>query len=345
MKADDLAIEYEMRVDMSANALEHGVSASVEIQVNKPMKSLLSNIDVTLRDGGYRNQFNFSDDYAALHVQAMDKVGIEWVEIGYRNGSFRPIDNIGQTGMSPDRYLKALRGAAKRPCLCVMAHPKNITAEDLKHMRPLVDMVRFCIDPQRMPLTIDYVRLAKSLGYTVCANLTRISQHKVKALVELAEKAVDAGIDVIYLADSNGSMTPRRVGRLVTVIHDLVGHCCQVGFHAHDNLGLAMSNSIAAVNAGANFIDSSLRGMGKGAGNLKLELWLAYLRREKEIDHYNLAPLLDQVDLLEKTNVEAHPIQPLDDLILGLRDLSVEQRECLHANTARVSEMLTKAVL
>lgn len=156
-----------------------------------------------------------------------------------------------------------------------------------------------------------------------------------------AERAVEAGADVIYLADSNGSMTPDRTARLVTTIHS-VGQC-HVGFHAHDNLGLAMSNSIAAVEAGASFIDSSLRGMGKGAGNLKLELWLGFLRRAHGVAGYEYAPLLDQVDHLEKTDSHARPAQPLDDLILGLFDLNVEHRARLHENAVRASDMLTNA--
>jgi len=307
-------------------------------------KLSLKNIDVTLRDGGYRNLFSFSENYARQHVQMVDRSGVEWIEIGYRNGSFKPIDNIGQTGVSPDAYICAMREAAKRPCICVMVHPKNISESDLAHMRGLgVDMLRFCADQQNMARTLDYVRTAKQLGYIVCFNLTRISQHSAKTMARQAEQAVEAGANVIYLADSNGSMTPERVERLVTTIHSISNGQCEVGFHAHDNVGLAMSNSIAALNAGASFIDSSLRGMGKGAGNLKLELWLGFLRRELGIAQYDYAPLLDQVDQLEKTDSQACPSQPLDDLILGLFDLNVEQRERLHSNARYVSDMLANA--
>jgi len=303
----------------------------------------ISNIDVTLRDGGYRNQFSFSEDYAKLHVQMMVKAGVEWIEIGYRNGSFKPIVGIGETGLSPDHYIQTLRAVTDHPGICVMLHPKNVAEHELSHMRKLgVDMLRFCADQQKFPLTLDYVRAAKALGYTVCVNLTRISQMRPRDLTHQAEKVADAGADVVYLADSNGSMTPERVKRLFTTIQDVSQ--CKVGFHAHDNLGLAMSNSIAALNAGASFIDSSLRGMGKGAGNLKLELWLAFLRRERAIEKYNYAALLDQVDILENTDQRARPTQPLDDLIMGLYDLSVDHRERLHANANRVSDMLANAV-
>lgn len=300
------------------------------------------NIDVTLRDGGYRNLFKFDEAYAAQHVQMLEKVGIEWIEIGYRNGTFKPIADIGRSGLSPDSYIRLLRGIVSRPCLCIMAHPKNITTQDLFQMRELgVDMIRFCADNQRMAQTLDYVRIAKQLGYTVCFNLTRISEQAAKTLAVHAEQAAEAGADIIYLADSNGSMTPERIERLVVTISDFCQ--CKVGFHAHENIGLAMSNSIAALNAGASFIDSSLRGMGKGAGNLKLELWLSFLRRRYGITHYDYAPLLNQADFLEKNNSHAIPSQPLDDLILGLFDLNVEQRERLNSNMTHASDMLINA--
>ncbi|MDE1476354.1 hypothetical protein [Xenorhabdus bovienii] len=66
---------------------------------------MVNNIDVTLRDGGYLNNFNFTTEYAINHVETLTKSGMEWFEIGYRNGSFKPISNIGLTGMSPDSYI------------------------------------------------------------------------------------------------------------------------------------------------------------------------------------------------------------------------------------------------
>lgn len=300
------------------------------------------NIDVTLRDGGYRNRFKFDLNYARTHVQQMEKSGVEWVEIGYRNGSFKPISNIGMTGMTSDPYIAAMRAAAATGCLCVMAHPKNISAEDIERMHGLgVNMLRFCMDNQRIELTRDYARLAKSLGMTVCVNLTRVSQQPLKQMLSRAEAVREAGADVLYLADSNGSLTPGRVENLVKVVREVTGMA--IGFHAHDNLGLAMSNSIAAVEGGATYIDSSLRGMGKGAGNLKLELWLSYLRCGHGIKSYNHAPLLDQVAHLEQADTQSKPVQPLDDLVLGLFDLTVEDKERIVADTTSISQVFLNA--
>lgn len=302
----------------------------------------ISNIDVTLRDGGYRNGFQFELDYARDHIRQMGQSGIEWTEIGYRNGSFKPIINIGDMGMTPDSYIQLMREATQASCICVMAHPKNIDAAEIEHMRRLgVDMLRFCMDNERPEMTRNYIKLAKSLGFIVSLNLTRVSHQTLKQLIYSAELGCNAGADVIYLADSNGSMTPEQVERLVRVLHEVTN--ATLGFHAHDNLGLAMSNSIAAIEGGARFIDASLRGMGKGAGNLKMELWLSYLKRGMGIERYDYCLLLDQVAQLERVEAKARPVQPLDDLILGLFDLTVDDKERISFNASSISQLFANA--
>jgi 4-hydroxy 2-oxovalerate aldolase len=176
---------------------------------------------------------------------------------------------------------------------------------------------------------------------TVCVDLTRVSHQPTKLLLANAEIVRDSGADVLYLADSNGSLTPTRVWDMVNLVRGYTG--MPIGFHAHDNLGLAMSNSIAAVKAGATFIDGSLRGMGKGAGNLKLELWLAFLRCGHGIADYDHGPLLDQVERLENIDIRSRPIQPLDDLVLGLFDLTVEDKDRIVADATSMSQIFLNA--
>lgn len=301
----------------------------------------IQHIDVTLRDGGYRNQFHFDIEYAKAHVHGVASCGIEWLEIGYRNGSFKPIEGIGITGLSPNHYIAALREAHLPAKLCVMAHPKNITAQDINHLHQLgISMLRLCLDNQHFELTRTYIQIAKSLNLLISLNLTRISQQSLKQLLICAEFAREAQVDILYLADSNGSLTPARITNLIHMMHEISD--VKIGFHAHDNLGLAMSNSIAAINAGATFIDASLRGIGKGAGNLKLELWISYLRKNHHIYHYDHALLLEQAERLEKTNVMPNSVA-LDDLILGLFDLSIEDKERIIADTHNIGQIFRNA--
>jgi 4-hydroxy 2-oxovalerate aldolase len=244
--------------------------------------------------------------------------------------------------MSPDEYIETLKAEMAGAGVCVMAHPKNINAGEIAHMQRIgVRMLRLCMDNERPELTCDYIRRAKDAGLIVTLNLTRISQQPLRQLLSAAELARDAGTDVLYLADSNGALTPPRVENLVCMVREVGG--INVGFHAHDNLGLAMSNSIAAMDGGATFFDASLRGMGKGAGNLKLELWLAYLDRTRGIRQYDHPLLLEQVEVLEQAIHQSHPIQPLEDLVLGMFDLTVEDKERITANASNIGEVYANA--
>ncbi|QEE09768.1 hypothetical protein D1093_09375 [Bartonella kosoyi] len=113
----------------------------------------------------------------------------------------------------------------------------------------------------------------------------------------MAIAANDCGASILYLADSHGSLLPDTVTHFVQKTKSITP--LEIGFHAHDNLGMAMANSIAAVEAGASFIDSSLMGMGKGAGKLTLELWLALLNLHKKKTSYNLDKILQQTENLK----------------------------------------------
>lgn len=286
---------------------------------------MIVNLDVTLRDGGYRNNFDFPLDYALHHARESVAAGMEWVEIGYRNGSFKPKSGIGRTGVGADDYIRAVAEVVSPDRLCMILHPKNITDDDLPRMYDAgVRLIRFCLPSGAPEQGLALLSRAVDLGFTTTVNLTRVSQLDRRRLVELAALSGDAGADVVYLADSNGSMLPREVTQLVTLVRSVTG--AAIGLHAHNNLGLALANAIAAVDAGATWIDSSILGMGKGPGNLVTEQWLAYLGRRPDTDAYDLGRILSLAHRMESRIAEATPSLPLPDLVLGHFDLSVEER-------------------
>lgn len=288
---------------------------------------MITNLDVTLRDGAYRNNFDFTLDYAKYHAAEAAAAGMDWVEIGYRNGSFKPIPDVGLTGTGADDYIKAMAEVIPPDRICMIMHPKNIAEADLESMYLAgVRLLRFCVPSSTPQRGLDLLSKAASLGFTTAVNLTRVSKVNRRRLVELAAMSGDAGADVVYLADSNGSLVPREVAQLVTLVRS-VTHA-QIGFHAHNNLGLALANAIIAVESGATWIDSSALGMGKGPGNLVAEQWLAYLARiQAGSEHpYDLCRILTLAQRLEVEVPEAKPVLPLPDLVLGHFDLSVEER-------------------
>ena len=288
------------------------------------------NIDVTLRDGGYRNNFDFPLEYVLKHARLSTEAGFDWVEVCYRNGSFAPQPGIGRTGRGEDALIAAVAREIGPEHTAVILHPKNITETDLPAMyRAGARLVRIILPAQGYQAGLEYVRQAKETGYTVGVNFTRVSQLNARDIAQAAIAAVDAGADVHYLADSNGSLHPAEVTELVTLVGSVTGTA--VGLHAHNNLGLALSNAIAASDSGATWMDSAVQGMGKGPGNLIAEQWLAHQEQTgpERDGRLRLGPALELAHLLLENIPESTPSLPLPDLLLGQYDLSVEHRTSL----------------
>ncbi|WP_156851074.1 3-hydroxy-3-methylglutaryl-CoA lyase [Bartonella refiksaydamii] len=231
---------------------------------------MLKNLDVTLRDGGYRNQFSFSLDYIIEHIKNLTAAQVEYIEIGYRKGSFKPMNNVGQTALCSNDYIQRLHNAIPDAKLVIIAHPHNINQSDIRELKDFgVTLLRLCLNKNDIESTFALCSYARSLGLSTSINITRVSQIDENYLRSIAIEAGHCGASILYLADSNGSLLPENVTYFVQKIKDISP--LEIGFHAHDNLDMAMANSITAVEAGASFIDSSLMGMRKGAGNLTLE--------------------------------------------------------------------------
>ncbi|MFF0386790.1 hypothetical protein [Streptomyces sp. NPDC004286] len=288
------------------------------------------NIDVTLRDGGYRNGFNFPLDYALRHAELSVEAGFDWIEIAYRKGSLLPIPNLGLTGRGDDEFIAQVARVIGADRVAMILHPKNITDDDLPAMYAAgARLVRIILPAKGYDLGLERIRQARDIGFRVGVNFARISQWEGRDVARVATAATDAGAEFVYLADSNGSLSPVDTTDLTTLTKSVTGG--PVGLHAHNNLGLALSNAISAVTAGATWMDSSIQGMGKGPGNLIAEQWLAHLDRTapEVAGRLHLGPALELADLLLATVPEGAPSLPLPDLVLGRYDLPVEHRKDL----------------
>ncbi|WP_407965771.1 hypothetical protein [Bartonella sp. C271] len=230
--------------------------------------------------------------------------------------------------MCSNDYIQALRNAVPDAKLVIIAHPHNINQSNILELKTFgITLLRLCLNKNDIESTFALCRYARSLGISTSINITRVSEVDENYLRNIAIEAVNCGANILYLADSNGSLLPENVTQLVQKIKDISP--LEIGFHAHDNLGMAMTNSITAVEAGASFIDSSLMGMGKGAGNLTLESWLALLNFHKKEAYYNIGKVLQQTENLKSYSFFSPVYRSTVDFLLALSNLNFEYQSLL----------------
>ncbi|UXS01902.1 aldolase catalytic domain-containing protein [Agrobacterium tumefaciens] len=281
-------------------------------------------LDVTLRDGGYRNNFNFTKDYACKAISRLADIGVQYCEIGYCNGSFVRKPEHGLTSSVSVDYLRAVStSSGQNLSLAVMVHPRNVGPSDFEMLHEEgVSMIRVCLKREQLNEGLATIRLAKSLGFLVSANVTHITAQTVSAVIDTSLQAEGAGADLVCFADSNGNMIPTDVERLIGRVFNRV--IVPIGFHAHNNLSLALANAIAAMEAGAEYIDTSICGMGKGAGNLHLAMLIAYLDRAGIKHQYDLVKAIE-LSLLTSQQVPDSDISaPLLDIMMGAYNFSYD---------------------
>jgi 4-hydroxy 2-oxovalerate aldolase len=249
-------------------------------------------LDVTLRDGGYVHQHSWSLADAMRVVRAMVDAGIARSEVGYFRPDRHNVDGESRPAAScPKYYLEKLRATAgDTVTLVAMAHQKDVEPERYH------DLAKGGVGIVRLPTLISalggldrHVGAIHEAGLLAYVNLTRISELDADVIKKAAQAAAVAGADVFYLADSNGSLFPADVTKIISMVRDIAGPT-PLGFHAHDMLSLAFANSLAALDAGCEHLDASLGGLGKGGGNLCLELLVSYLTSRSSAD-FDIAAL------------------------------------------------------
>lgn len=255
-------------------------------------------LDCTLRDGGYYNKWDFSEDLVKYYLEAISKSGIEYVELGCRN--FSQETYYGPFAYTTERLLNRLN-LPSGPKYGVMIDAGSIIKEK-GSVEENVDKL-FC---SKSLSKLDFVRIAchfhevsqgaeiayalKSKGYIVGLNLMQAggkSREDLQASVELVN-ACDS-VDTLYFADSFGNMREAEVTRIFTELRRLWKGT--MGIHTHNNMGRAIQNSLHAEGLGVEWLDCTVTGMGRGAGNAESELLVSELSDLES--RYNAKPLLD----------------------------------------------------
>jgi 4-hydroxy 2-oxovalerate aldolase len=259
-------------------------------------------------------------------VSGVTAAGIDFVEIGYRN--FPPGYNskdVGLTGRTSDDYVKSIRQAAPTAKLAVMYYAGAVTSADLEALASLgVAMVRCDIPVNQLGPALPLIKKARDLGMISVANITVNTDYADEDLVNDCNQVINSGSNAVYLADSNGSMTPESVrARFELVMSTRVQPQPPMGwgFHNHNNVGLAMANAIEAMQMGVAYIDASMRGMGRAAGNVPTESLTRYIAAQKP--GLSLLSVLQIAEYLAANVANADPTPTLQEMALGAYDFSL----------------------
>lgn len=235
-------------------------------------------IDTTLRDGMHSVSHQFTTEQMAKIAAALDKSGVYAVEVSHGDGLGGSSIQYGFSRHSDEEYLNAVSNVLTRSKLGVLLLPGIGTQEDLEMAkRAGASVARVATHVTEADIAEQHIDLSKKLGMESINFLMMAHMAPIEVMLQNAKQMESYGADVVYVVDSAGYMLPYEVADRVKAMKDTLG--CRVGFHAHNNMGLAMANVLAAVDSGADFIDGSLCAMGAGGGNASTELIAAVLER------------------------------------------------------------------
>ena len=264
---------------------------------NKLTPNKLTLIDTTMRDGSHALRHAFERGHVEAIAGGLDEAGVPYMEISHGDGLGGSSYTYGFSKTDEFLLIEAAARTAKRSKVAVLLLPGIGTIEELKKAAACgASAVRVATHVTEADVAAQHIAEAKKLGMFTAGFLMMVHMADPARIAEEAAKMESYGADYINLADSAGYLMPEGVTERVEAARGAVG--VPVGWHAHNNLALAMANTIAAVEAGAAYIDGTLRGLGAGAGNTQLETLVGVLKRrgvETGIDFYKIMDLAQNV--------------------------------------------------
>lgn len=250
-------------------------------------------VDCTIRDGGLMNKWQFSDEFVKAVYDGLVEAGVDYMEIGYLSSeSAFSRDEVGPWKFCENKDLKRIVGDKKTSLkLSAMADIGRIALDDIPQAKDsLLDMIRVACYVHQVDKAVELAEHCMDKGYEVTINLMAVSKVNETDLDEALSDIAKSRVPIFYVVDSFGSLYSEQIEHLVRKYKKaLPGK--EIGIHAHNNMQLAMSNTITAIVEDCNYLDATILGMGRGAGNCPLEILIAFLKNPK----YRLLPILSVI--------------------------------------------------
>ncbi len=273
--------------------------------------------DSTLRDGNHAVQQQISENQIIEYSKMADEAGVHYVEIGHGNGLGASSIQVGKSPLSTNEMLRLARPYLRKSRMASFMLPGWGTIKNLDEaINDGIDVIRIGAHCTEADLTERYIGYLAKQKIEVHGILVMSHMTTPEKLAEQALLIQNYGADAIGFFDSSGHYLPEDVKERVQAIRSKVD--IPVIFHAHNNLGMAIANSVAAITEGVQIIDACIRGFGAGAGNAQLEVLIAVLERMNYKTDVNLDKILDAADLAKDKLNFAQPTVSTESIVSGI---------------------------
>jgi len=240
-------------------------------------------LDCTLRDGGYYTNWDFDIDSVNTYIESFNHLPVSYLEIGYRSNPMK--EYLGEYFYLPEYVLRRIKEQSNKK-LAVILNEKDVRAAHAESLlspcKPYIDLVRIAVAPDNFERALSLGEAVKKLGFEVSFNVMYMSEWENNPGLMSLIPSVNGIVDFFYLVDSFGGVFPEDVKKSIALIRSRTD--VKLGFHGHNNLEMALSNTLTAIDEGIDIVDATITGMGRGAGNLKMELLLTVLNSQNKLD-------------------------------------------------------------
>ncbi|MDR5002294.1 4-hydroxy-2-oxovalerate aldolase [Brevibacillus parabrevis] len=265
----------------------------MERNSDKPIKIT----EVCLRDGSHVVAHQFTREQVQAVAKGLDDAGVPYVEVSHGDGLGGSTIQYGRSLVGEMELIEAAVASCKQAKVAVLLIPGIGTVHELKEAQNRgAGLVRVATHVTEADVSAQHIHIARELGMEVCGFLMMAHSAPVEKLVEQAKLMQSYGAEAVYVTDSAGALLPDQVRERIRALRQSLD--IEIGFHAHNNLSVAIANTLVALEEGATRIDGSLRCLGAGAGNAQTEVLIAVLDRmgmDIGIDLYKLMDVAEEI--------------------------------------------------
>ena len=288
-------------------------------------------VDTTLRDGSHAIAHRYRVDQITTVAGALDRAGVWAIAVGHGDGLGASSIQFGRPLHSDAELLAAAAAVVTRAEIAVAILPGIGTRADLESAHAAgATVARVSTVCTEADIGVQHLGLAREMGMTAHSHLNTAHLLDATGLAEQARIVAAAGSQGVFIVDSAGAFLPDDVRRRVAAMRDALPDEVAVGIHEHNNLSLAVANSAAAISEGATLVDTSLAGLGAGAGNCQTEAMVAVLERMGIPTGVDLWALQDVADTIVRGDIMQRPIE-IDRLTATMGYAAVPASYLLHA--------------